>query len=334
MKTSSNQQAATKNEHDDVTPAISVVIAAFCAERTIGDAIRSVLSQTFQNFELIICDDGSEDGTAAVVTSFSDKRITLHRMAKNQGPGPARDRAIACARGTWITFLDADDQYEPERLDTLCLVANKYPNDLIADAVLDCHDTVAGLVPWGVVWDERRLTPLGAHVRTIKFEQFIGEERQLIQPFFRRELAMRLKASHGNKMNGEDVAFLFPFFAHGSVIRYVPRPMYLYRMTPGSLSTRNPKRFQLYREVFEEGRALFSGNATAIAAIDAKIARIRQLECYQSFLSPLRAGRFATAARVFAEHPWVLGEFAKRVVHRIPFHMSRVMHRGKPRRVG
>lgn len=313
---------------------ISIVMAAYNAERTIGDAIRSVLAQTHANFELLINDDASKDGTVQVVESFSDVRIKLIKSTINAGPGPARDRAIDSARGVWITFLDADDQYVPDRLEKLLSVAVKYPDDLIADAIMDCHDTPSGLVPWRVVWDECHFYALEGGARIVKFEQFLREHRQLIQPFFRRELAVRLRANHGEKMNGEDMAFLFHFFAYGSVIRYVPCPMYLYRMTPGSLSTKSPDRFRVYREVFEDGRILFANDLSATMAIDAKIASIRRLEIYQEFFSPLRSGHWGVAWRVFMREPWVLREFLRRMIQRMPFHIDRVMHRGKPRRVG
>ncbi|MDM0044626.1 glycosyltransferase family 2 protein [Variovorax dokdonensis] len=313
---------------------VSIVMAAYNAQRTIGDAIRSVLAQTCTSFELLICDDGSTDDTTQVVESFVDPRIKLLRGGANRGPGPSRDRAIDCARGTWVTFLDADDQYLPRRLETLLPVAREHPDDLVADAVMDCHDTPSGLAPWRVVWDERHFQPSGADVRILKFEQFLQEDRQLIKPFFRRELAMKLKASHGEKLNGEDVVFLFSFFANGSVVRYVPRPLYLYRMTPGSLSTKNSDRFRIFREVFEEGKDLFAHDLSATAAVEAKILCIRRLERYQTFLSPLRSGHLLRAGRIFMQEPWVIREFAKRVFERLPFHASRIVRGGRARRVG
>lgn len=319
---------------NNTAPLVSVVMAAFNAERTIEDAIRSVLAQTCTSFELLIYDDGSSDGTAQVVEAFEDSRIRLLNGVANGGPGPARDRAIACACGTWITFLDADDQYVPSRLETLLRAAIAYPDDIVADAIMDCHDTPSGLIPWHVVWDVRHLGLADASIRILTFEQFLNESRQLIQPFLRRQLAISLNATHGEKMNGEDVFFLLPFFAHGCVIRYVPQPMYLYRMTPGSLSTRNPDRFRIYREVFEEGRSFFSHDRFATRAIDAKIESIRRLENYQAFLVPLRSGHLLCAWRAFLKEPWVVKEFVKRIFGRLPFHVSRAVHRGKARKVG
>lgn len=96
---------------------VSVIIPLFNKENYIEGCIASVLKQSFSDFELIIIDDGSTDASAAKVASFNDSRISLIRQ-KNAGPGAARNVGLANARGAYITFIDADDQWEPEFLTT------------------------------------------------------------------------------------------------------------------------------------------------------------------------------------------------------------------------
>jgi succinoglycan biosynthesis protein ExoO len=314
-------------------PVVSVVMPAHNAERTIGDAVRSVLSQTYENLELVICDDCSDDRTVQIIDAFLDDRVQLIRNLQNSGPGPARDRAISVARGTWVTLLDADDQFTPRRLETLIRVAEVFPDDLIVDDIVDCHDTPAGLVPWRPVWDERNFPPRRGDVRRIDFLQFLRQERLLVQPFFRRERARQVSASHGSMRNGEDLAFLFSFFAHGSVIRYVPKPMYLYRMTAGSLSTRNPDRYHIYRCVLEQANDAFAHDTAVLAAIDAKIVGIQRLSTFQEFFRALRAGDAKVAWRYLKANPWVVTELFRRAFRRLPFHIHRILHGGKRRRV-
>lgn len=98
-------------------PLVSVVIPAFNASRTIERTLRSVMAQTYPNFEVIVVDDGSTDDTAAIVTSLSglDARIFLVRKS-NGGVASARNRGIREANGLYIAPLDADDVWLPENL--------------------------------------------------------------------------------------------------------------------------------------------------------------------------------------------------------------------------
>ena len=81
---------------------------AYNAEKYIAEAIQSVLDQTFQDWELLVIDDGSKDSTAKIVNSFSDPRIVLIQQ-ENGGVSVARNAGLDLAKGKYITFLDADD---------------------------------------------------------------------------------------------------------------------------------------------------------------------------------------------------------------------------------
>ena len=81
-------------------------------------AVRSVLGQTYQNFELIIVDDGSTDGTTEVCQAFKDKRILCHRQTRNLGVQAARNKGFDLAKGDYIALLDDDDELLPEALET------------------------------------------------------------------------------------------------------------------------------------------------------------------------------------------------------------------------
>lgn len=96
-------------------PAISILTPAFDVARFIGAALDSVLAQSFQDWEMVVVDDGSRDGTAEVVAARRDPRIRLLQQ-ENQGVSAARSRAMAEARGEAILFLDADDWLAPDAL--------------------------------------------------------------------------------------------------------------------------------------------------------------------------------------------------------------------------
>jgi GT2 family glycosyltransferase len=89
----------------------SVVIPVYNRERLLAAAIGSVLAQTFQDFELIVVDDGSTDGSARTAAQTSPRTIVLHQP--NSGPGPARNRGAAHASGDYIVFIDSDDLWFP-----------------------------------------------------------------------------------------------------------------------------------------------------------------------------------------------------------------------------
>ncbi len=101
------------------TPLVSVIMPAYNSASFIKDAIQSVQAQTHTNWELFVIDDASTDPTAEVVLKLSknDRRIHLIRNSENAGTGNARNKGIKAATGSYISFLDADDFWLPEKLE-------------------------------------------------------------------------------------------------------------------------------------------------------------------------------------------------------------------------
>lgn len=99
-------------------PRVTIFIPVFNGEPFLAEAIRSILVQSFSDFELLIIDDGSTDGSQTIVESFFDDRIRFLRNDINRGISFTRNRAIKEARGDYLAFLDADDIALPERLGT------------------------------------------------------------------------------------------------------------------------------------------------------------------------------------------------------------------------
>jgi glycosyltransferase involved in cell wall biosynthesis len=104
---------------------ISVVIPTFNRAHRIGTAIRSVQSQTYADWELIVVDDGSTDGTRALVERMAadDARIRYLRLQHNSGAQHARNTGIKTACGEWVAFLDSDDEWIPESLEWRMAIA-------------------------------------------------------------------------------------------------------------------------------------------------------------------------------------------------------------------
>lgn len=109
-------------------PEISVILPVFNSEEFIGKAIESVLAQTFEDFELIIVNDGSTDSSKEIIDSFSDERIRIISQS-NQGPGAARNNALKMAQGSYVMYLDSDDWFCPDALEVAYSEINKYDAD-------------------------------------------------------------------------------------------------------------------------------------------------------------------------------------------------------------
>lgn len=109
-----------------MTPKVSIIIPLYNKERYIERALKSVLNQKLQDFEIIVVDDGSTDQSSTVVKNISDPRIKLIQQ-ENKGVSIARNRGVNAAVSDFITFLDADDEWCPELLETLLYLWNKYP---------------------------------------------------------------------------------------------------------------------------------------------------------------------------------------------------------------
>lgn len=96
---------------------VSIIMPSWNTEKFIAESIKSVLDQTYTNWELLIVDDCSNDSTDEVVATFKDERIKYFHNEKNSGAALTRNKAMREAKGEWIAFLDSDDLWAPEKLE-------------------------------------------------------------------------------------------------------------------------------------------------------------------------------------------------------------------------
>jgi glycosyltransferase involved in cell wall biosynthesis len=125
-------------------PQVSVIIPTYNRAHLLSRAIKSVLNQTFQDFEIIIVDDASTDDTDKLVASFHDNRIRYIQHEKNRGGGAARNSAITQAQGDYIAFLDSDDEWLPEKLEKQMKFFENAPATLglVAAGALDIRENI------------------------------------------------------------------------------------------------------------------------------------------------------------------------------------------------
>ena len=129
-----------------VEPLVSVLMTAYNREKYIAEAIKSVLSSTFINFELIIVDDASVDNTVAIAQTYAanDNRLKVYINEKNIGDYPNRNKAAGYATGTFITYVDSDDAIFSHSLQVMVNAANKYPDAALFMSVRSIDQSFAG----------------------------------------------------------------------------------------------------------------------------------------------------------------------------------------------
>lgn len=208
-------------------PTFSVVIAAYQAEDTVGQAIESALHQTVLPLEVIVCDDGSSDKTSDVARSY-EPAVRLVQRA-NGGEAAAKNTAAQHAIGDFVSVLDADDVYDPRRLEALTWLARRRPDlDVL---VTDAHITV-----------QKRVIGRAYHDRW-PFEHLDQPQEILRRNFVlglaavRRERWLQVGGFDESVRLTADWDFFIRLLRTGSQAGLVNVPLAEYRLRPGTLSS-------------------------------------------------------------------------------------------------
>ena len=130
------------------TPFVSIVLPTYNRAHCLNRSISSVLAQSFEDFELIVVDDGSTDNTIEALERISDPRVHVYRFATNRGVAAARNKAFDVARGDWIGLVDSDDELLPGALEVVVHKLRAIPTDrklgtIIANAVISTDGSLA-----------------------------------------------------------------------------------------------------------------------------------------------------------------------------------------------
>ncbi|WP_299928839.1 glycosyltransferase family A protein [uncultured Pelagimonas sp.] len=143
-------------------PTASIVVPAYNATRTLPETLRSLLCQTYRDFEIIVVDDGSTDQTAQIAEQFAnDPRLRIVRQT-NRGLAGARNSGIAAARGAYVGFCDADDLWVPHKLDVHIRHLDANPDVALSYSGSKLIDEDGA--PLGIVQKPRRRGVTPAHV--------------------------------------------------------------------------------------------------------------------------------------------------------------------------
>ena len=131
-----------------MNPLVSIIMPTYNARHTLPWAIASLYAQTYENWEVIIVDDGSTDQTRQYLSSFTDSRIRCLINEQNLGRGKSRQRALEAARGTYIALLDADDWMFPDRIRYQVETLNSEPGIVLVSsgaAIVNLNEELIGV---------------------------------------------------------------------------------------------------------------------------------------------------------------------------------------------
>ena len=214
---------------------VTVVLPTWRSEATIDRALGSLLAQTFTDFDVVVVDDASGDGSFERIRERyeCDPRLRFIARESNGGPSAARNTGIEAATGEWIALLDADDAWVPERLEVL--LSNAGGADFIADTL--------------ETWDAWAQTPSGPYFdpfgrSSLSLEDlllgWVGEKRidaGFLKPMMRRRFLKQHQLAYNPTIRvGEDYFLYCTALCLGAHFKLVDFPGYLYTTPMGKLS--------------------------------------------------------------------------------------------------
>ncbi len=211
------------------TPVVTVVMPLFNDERYVAEALDSIIAQTFPDFEVIVVDDGSSDGSPEIVAGYAarDARVRLMRQA-NAGPAAARNAAIAEARGWAIAFLDADDLWLPTKLERQVPLLTE--NNLVYAAEYTFRDDnpEQNEGPWKTATVAAGKSPLASLIRN----PIWGPNTVMVS----RSLLQKHGGFDETMPPAEDLELWLRLAAAGTELCQITEPLARYRVRDNSIS--------------------------------------------------------------------------------------------------
>lgn len=271
-------------------PAISVITPAWNAAGHIGETVASVREQTLTDWEWLIVDDGSTDGTIDIIQQFAglDPRIRLLTQ-QHAGPSAARNLAMAAARGAHFAFLDSDDLWLPRFLEEQAAVFASHPNTgLVTGVGYFLGGPFAG----------RPTRPAGEASRVLSLTELIEDECSVfIMTVFRREVFETIGGFDETQWTSEDYDFWLRAALAGFVFRRNPRPLGHYRVRGDSLSRNRVRMISGILQTLTKARPHCPQGTVVRAALDAQVSRWESELLLEQSKEALERGDFDDAVR-------------------------------------
>ncbi|MCL1471489.1 glycosyltransferase [Argonema antarcticum] len=207
-------------------PLISVVIPVYNGEKTVRETSESVLSQTFKDFELIVINDGSTDKTIEIISRIQDERLKVFSYP-NAGLAASRNRGISLAKGEYISFIDADDMWTPDKLEGQLKALQENPQAAVAYSWSDCIDESSKNFRSGTY-----LTFNGDVYENLLLTNFVDNGSNAL---IRKEVFSEVGGFDESLKSGEDWDMWLRLAAKYHFVA-VSKPQILYRITASSMS--------------------------------------------------------------------------------------------------
>jgi glycosyltransferase involved in cell wall biosynthesis len=207
-------------------PRVSVIVPAYNCAGYLDQTLRSVLAQTFADLEILVIDDGSTDATGDVALGFGD--AVRYERQNNRGVSAARNRGLSLARGEWIAFLDADDLWEPRKLEAQMALADRRP----AAGVIYCLNRY---IDGHGAEIENYVRRIGVHRGETFVDLFCEFFLLTSATIVRRDVVQKVGAFDESLKVGEDYDFFLRALLR-TELEVVEQPLLRRRVHPGSLS--------------------------------------------------------------------------------------------------
>jgi len=240
---------------NEASNTVSAVIPAYNAEQYVGRAIESVLQQTRPAEEVIVVDDGSTDGTAAVVEDYGSK-VRLIKQS-NAGASEARNMGIKSAKSQWIAFLDADDEWLPEKLKVQ--MAHLRRNSNLVWTHGDYFKSVSREVPMKPARDMNRAEGLlgGKEYFTSYFEGFLsGFYAWTGTILVRRQALIKAGLFRAGQLRAQDTDMWFRIAYKWPTIGFISQPLAIYHAQIPKSITKTHRKSQIIGDLVERHFAL------------------------------------------------------------------------------
>ena len=255
-------------------PTVSVVMPVYNSARFLREAIDSVLAQSFTDFELVLVDDGSTDGSAAIMDGYSDPRIRVVKQDRNRGLVAALNTGLDHAHGTFIARMDGDDVMVPQRLAVQVRFLEDHPAVAVVAAFVDLINEDGAVTG---VWNTDREAVTEEEIRAL-----MPKTACIAHPtvMIRRDALAGLRYDP-RQVEGEDWDLWLRMLSRGFRIAKIPEALLLYRQHPASFTGTNKSRRVLELRLLAMRRRFLLGEWGALRFnrlhLDLLLAQVRSL---------------------------------------------------------
>ena len=288
---------------------ISVVMAVYNGGEFLPDAIKSILNQTYTDFEFIIVNDGSTDSSLDVIKRYEaqDERIKLIDLEQNEGFCAALNHGIVAATRPWIARMDADDISLPERFERQMAVLEENPDIIVLGTYISHMNSKNEVLS---------VNPVGPTTREEMYDRIKNAHPAYVMHgtvIMKKEIVDKVGGYDVDFISGEDIELFGRMVKHG-VILSLPESLYLYRLHGNSMSMTRMFTQKMYTD-YVQLRYELENAGEPVPTLQEFLATERKqpfIKRLRKRISILRALYYRQAGMAYGEKQWIkaVGYFA------------------------